>query len=195
MTVEVDGILLDDASVAPANPTPGTELTIDAVVSESLEFVGPFDDDICDPPGWWNTTGIKTRIIVKPEWDVERDMMICLGVFNTTNNTRRVSFNLKAPQSEGTYSLKFGVELPGSGVGPKWITRTIRVTTRGYDDPNKSRNPNEKNPGNDNKGPGLPWVLNHLDQIVIALALLWVISTVGPGLAKTATSASGGSGG
>ncbi|MCU4716994.1 hypothetical protein [Halapricum hydrolyticum] len=37
------------------------------------------------------------------------------------------------------------------------------------------------------------WVLNNLDKVVIALIVLWLISTLGPGLAETAK-ASGGDG-
>lgn len=124
---KVGEVELEQIDVTPRPVSPGGVVTITVGLVERATFVGPFDPDLCNPPGIVETTGLATRVTAAPEWRPADDELVCVPVFNTTEGRASVDFQFPAPELEGEFAVQVSIELPGSGQGPESAAERVVV--------------------------------------------------------------------
>jgi hypothetical protein len=120
-------IILRSVSV-PDSVRPGKSFTAEAVVRNGAPFVGPFDDDGCNPH---SDRGIGHRlqtVFEGPEYQTKTDGPRChkrsaVGVNDVTYVATFV-----APDETGTVTVSAYVELPGSGKRTDRMESQVTVT-------------------------------------------------------------------
>ncbi|WP_229112948.1 hypothetical protein [Halapricum desulfuricans] len=175
-------MILTGVNVEPTRPQPGVSMTVRVTVTEDLSFVGPLDPDLCNPGGI-NTTGQQVQVRVDPEWAAERTENECIAMGNLGTNAETIEFGVKAPSSPGTYSIRVGLEMPGSGKGPEWTTTTIEVSESGWEEDSDTRNTEPDADDSGGNGPAIDLNIPNpldgngdaLDNIQIILLLIVVI--------------------